>query len=207
MMIAAGFERELVIEQYDERFEILQNALDRKLLSEQEYADKVVELTQSREDSIKQIEEASARARLSFISGIFGDMASAAQAGGDRMVKVQAALAFTQGMINAHLAYTQALADPTIPSTLAKIGFAAKVFSMAASAASQIRGAGGGSGGGGASGRTAAAPREAREATPQRVLIQGLDPAALYTGEQLENLFEAFLDENDNRGKVFLVSR
>ena len=205
MMIAAGLERDLVMEQYEERFQTLQMALDRRLISEQEYADKVVALTQSREDRIREIEEASARARLGFISGIFGDMASAAQAGGDRLVKVQAALAFTQGMINARLAYTQALADPTIPSTLAKIGFAAKIFSLAAGAASQIKGSGGGRSAGGA--RTAAAPREAREATPQRVIIQGLDPNSLYTGEQLQNLFEAFYNENQNRGAVFVVNR
>jgi hypothetical protein len=74
--------------------------------------------------------------------------------------------------------------------------------------ASKIKSAAGGSGsGGGAAGRTANAPRESREVTPQRVLIQGLEPSALYTGEQLQNLFEAFYNENDNRGKVFVVSQ
>jgi hypothetical protein len=43
--------------------------------------------------------------------------------------------------------------------------------------------------------------------TAQTVYISGLDPNALFTGEQLANLFDSFYKENDNRGKVFVVAR
>jgi hypothetical protein len=67
-------------------------------------------------------------------------------------------------------------------------------------------GSGGSSGGGGPKGSASMTP-SAPSGTAQTVYISGLDPNALFTGEQLANLFDSFYKENDNRGKVFVVAR
>ena len=209
MMIAAGFERELVIEQYEERYQILQEALNRGLIQKEQFYEMEIALAQSKEDRITEIEREAHNARLMLTSNIFGNLSSMAQAFGEKQSRTAAIFGGIQATIASYVAATEAMAQ-TPGDFLTKLSAYSSVLATGMGAVAAIsRAGGGGSGGGGrgASGRTAAAPREAREAAPQRVLIQGLDPNALYTGDQLQNLFEAFYNENDNRGKVFVVSQ
>ena len=207
MMIAAGFERELVIEQYEERFQILQEALNRGLIQKEQFYEMEIALAQSKEDRITEIEREAHNERLMLTSNIFGNLSSMAQAFGERQSRTAAIFGGIQATIASYVAATEAMAQ-TPGDFLTKLSAYSSVLATGMGAVAAISRAGGGSGGGGgASGRTAAAPREAREAAPQRVLIQGLDPNAFYTGEQLQNLFEAFYEENSNRGKIFVVSQ
>jgi hypothetical protein len=140
------------------------------------------------------------------MSSFFGAAAGIAEAGGSRMVKVVAGFRGIQATIDAWAAYNQVLADPAfVGRPWARLAAAGNVLGAGLNAVRNIRSAGGG-GGGGASGATANAPREAREAAPQRVLIEGLQPNALYSGEQLQNFFDAFLSEGRNRGLVFVTN-
>jgi len=50
-------------------------------------------------------------------------------------------------------------------------------------------------------------PAQSQPATPQKVIIEGIDRSSLISGEQLSNIFEALYEENENRGFVFEVAR
>ena len=215
MMIAQGFERELIFEQYDERIQVLQSALDRELLTEQQHADRMAELVQSREDRITQIEQAASAARLSAWSGAFGDLASLMSTENQKLFRIGQAAAIAQATVDGYAAAVSAwekgmkIGGPPVAAAFTAMSLA-RTGALIAGIGGRQPGSRGGSSG---SGRSAAAPREPnppremRELTPQRVLIQGLDPDALFTGEQLQNLFDSFYEENDNRGKVFVVNR
>jgi len=108
--------------------------------------------------------------------------------------------------------------DPT-GATAARIGLMGKVQVgiIAANAALQLGKKSGGSsvGGsisGGASTSSPSSPSSQSMATPQaapkdqRVLIKGLGPKDLLTGEMLQELFDKLYDENQERGAVFMVS-
>ena len=44
-------------------------------------------------------------------------------------------------------------------------------------------------------------------ASPTTVMIQGMKPTDIFTGEQLSTLFDSLYKENNNRGMVFMVQR
>ena len=210
MMIARGFERELILEQYEERFESLQTALERELVTRQEYDEMFVQLVQSREDRIAQVEREAQQAKLAAWSGALGDLGSLMSSESNKIFRIGQAAAIAQATVDGYSAAVSAwdkgmkAGGPPVAAAFTAMSLARTGALIAQIGSSKPSGT---SGGGGASARTADAPREAREATPQRVLIQGLDPSALYTGEQLQNLFDAFQDENKNRGQVFVVSQ
>ena len=155
--------------------------------------------------------------------GLLGMFAQRSKGAAKALIAVNTALRVSE--IIQDTARAQTLAMATLGPILgrpaaAKMGAfgAAQVGIALAAGAMQMGGVGRGSAGGaraagGASSRTAAASRTAdapvdsRQTAPQRILIQGLDPNAMFSGEQLQNLFEAFYNENDSRGKVFVVSQ
>ncbi|CAB4240544.1 hypothetical protein UFOVP3_38 [uncultured Caudovirales phage] len=132
--------------------------------------------------------------------------------GGHYKKLAQAAKIFAAGqaLVNSYLAYTQVIADPLLP-WFAKIGAAAGVLAAGLGAVAAIKG--GGSGGGGSSGggkSVGSMPSSAmgeQTAAPQVVMIQGLKPTDVFTGEQLSTLFDSLYKENRNRGMVFQVAR
>lgn len=206
MMIANGLESLVVQEQYEERFNTLQNALERELVTRQEYDEMYVQLARSREDRISEIERESQQYRRDAWSSALGDLSSLMSSESDKMFRIGQAAAIAQATIDGYSAAIAAwnkgmqVGGPPVAAA-----FTAMSLARTGAMISQIGGRQ--SGGGSAGGRTAEAPPSSGGPGPQKVLIQGLDPDALYTGDQLQKLFEAFYDENDNRGKVFVVSR
>jgi hypothetical protein len=211
MMVANGLEKELLLEQYDERFQTLQNAYDRGLIQDQEFYNIKEQITASREASITEIVKAQAQMRRDAWASALGDMTSLMSTNSKKAFEIGKAAALAQAAINGTSAAIAAwdkgmqVGGPPVAAAFTAMSLA-RTGAMISSIASQSFN-GGGRQAGGSGGRTADAPRESREVAPQRVIVQGLDPAALYTGEQLQNLFEAFYNENDNRGKVFVVSQ
>ena len=207
---------------FEERQNVLEMALEKQLITKQEFAEKEkqlemaknAEIANAQQRHMETLSQMQQQTASSFI-GLLGQMgqkskafavAAVALSAAQRVSEIQAS---TAASIMRAYAELGPIAGAPVAARMAAIG---KV-QMAIAAASGVLGAAGaargGSGGGRSAGgaRTAAAPREAREAAPQRVLIQGLDPNAFYTGEQLQSLFEAFYEENSNRGKIFVVSQ
>lgn len=189
--------------------EIIGGHAEAKLRLEQEYSDKLVALKASESQIIK----SQSSAMYSALGGFLDQFAGKSKAAAVASVALNKALSIAQAIQNTSVAYTKALImDPTgaMAARVAMLGkiqvglIAATGLSQAASAAS-----GGASGtvSGSASGASATMPTQAVAATPQRVIIEGIDRDSLFSGEQLSKIFEAIYEENENRGTVFEVAR
>jgi len=189
--------------------EIIGGHAEAKLRLEQEYSDKLVALKASESQVIK----SQSSAMYSALGGFLDQFAGKSKAAAVASVALNKALSIAQAIQNTSVAYTKALImDPTgaMASRVAMLGkiqvglIAATGLSQAASAAS-----GGASGtvSGSASGAAATMPTQTASATPQRVIIEGIDRDSLFSGEQLSKIFEAIYEENENRGMVFEVAR
>lgn len=192
---------------YKQREDTLKQALDKKLITLQEYNDLEKELKEKHEAELQQIAYASQAQQLTDAGTFFGSLASVAQAGGNGMVKAAAVFSAAQALINSWVAYTEMLKDPSFVSRpWARFAAAASVLAAGLNAVQAIRSVG--SGGGSSSGSTRTSTvSSATQAAPQTYYISGLEPDSLYSGETLQNLFDAITQENSNRGGVFVFAR
>jgi uncharacterized membrane protein YgcG len=146
-------------------------------------------------------------AQLNHYGEFFGIMAGVFESGGEKLLGISKAFSLAQASISIWTGAAKALELP-FPQNLVAWG---KVLATGAKAIQGISGASrgrstvsGGSGGGGSSNENIRAPEP--QQTAQRVLLQGLDPDALFTGQMLSDFFEKFYEENNNRGKIFVVA-
>ena len=205
-------ERELLLTEYETRQMTLEQSLESEYLTRQKYAAMVLELEGRKNKELSDIEVKAQQFKVSVVAGGIQDVLNAAAGGNDKFLKAARVTAAAAALINTYLAASQTLADPTVPFYL-KFGAAASIlaagFNMVnaiKSGSSKASGAGGGSIGSAPSGSEASVPTQAT-ATPQRVIIEGIDRNSLISGEQLSNIFEALYKENENRGFVFEVAR
>lgn len=198
-------EREVIEEWYAESQTLLQSASDSELSLIGGRNEAKLRLEQEYQEKLKGIRDLGNQTALGQAQTFFGDMASALQGGNDKMLKASRAFAAVEATINAYRAYAQTIADPSLP-WWAKIPKALAVLSAGMGAVSAIKGGGSAGGAAGRGSATVASPSAAGPA-PQTVFIDSLDPDGLYSGQALINLFDAFYDENDKRGKVFVVAR
>jgi hypothetical protein len=211
--------------EFDDRHELLRQSLERDLITRQQYGDMVSQLEYAREEELFNMKqsymEKEAEMRKKTITdfiGLLGLFGQQSKTAAKASIALNTALRISEIIQDSARASTMALAiyGPT-PAGFAAAA-SAKAYGVAqagiAAAAGALRigsvGRGGGSSGGAsrASASEVAVPNAANQnAAPQRVIIQGLDPNALFTGEQLQGLFESFYNENENRGRVFVVQR
>jgi hypothetical protein len=141
----------------------------------------------------------------------FGGMAEIAKVGGEKTAKAVRIFSAVQALTNSYLAFTQILADPSlIGRPFARFGLAASALASGLSAVAAIKSGGGGISGGSGGGKSPASVEPSTTtapATPQTVMIQGIKPTDIFTGEQLSTLFDSLYKENRNRGMVFQVAR
>lgn len=200
-------ERETIDEWYVESQDALRNASESELQIIGGYNEAKLRLEKEYQDRLKGIRDEGHVTALGDAETFFGGMAAIAQAGGDRTVKAMRVFSAAQALINSYVAFTEVLKDPSfIGRPFARFGAAASALSSGLAAVAAIKG--GGSGGGSMSRGSATVAASSNSApAPQTVFIDSISPESLYSGETLINLFEAFYDENDKRGKVFMVAR
>jgi hypothetical protein len=199
-------EAELEIAAYEEKQSTLQTALDRKLITIAEYNEMEKQLQMEHYQALNDLDAYRYGDGLAKAETFFGDMASAFQSGNEKMAKAGRVFAGVEATINAYRAFNQVLADPTLPF-FAKIPAAISVLAAGMQTVSAIKSGSSSRGSGGGRGVSTATPSAAAAPTPQTVYIDSLDPGGLYSGQTLINLFDALYDENDRRGKVFVVGR
>lgn len=196
---------------YQQRQETLESSLKNKIITLEEYNQIEKDLKTKHEYELASIEQNARSQRLDDAAGFFGSLASVAEAGGGKMVKAASIFSAAQGLINSYTAYTEMLKDPAfIGRPWARFGAAASVLASGLRMVQAIKGVGSGGSGavsGGGSVGSATVASSASAPAPQTVFIDSLDPDGLYSGQALINLFDAFYDENDKRGKVFMVAR
>jgi hypothetical protein len=199
---------EIQIQEYEDQQSKLREFLDNKIITLQEYNELEKLIAQEHADAMAEIDVYKYGSALDKTGKWFGDMAAATQSGGEKLLRISKVFGAAEALVNSYKAYTDVLADGDLP-WWAKIPAAVGVLSAGLGMVNAIKGVSAGGGGGSIGGGrgSATVAQSSTPMAPQRVLIQGLDANALYSGEQLANLFDAFYDENDNRGKVFMVQR
>lgn len=198
-------EREVIEEWYAESQTILQTASDAELAIIGGRNEARLRLEQEYQEKLRGIRDAGNAGALGDAEIFFQGMADIAAAGGDRTVKAMRIFSAAQALINSYVAFTEVLKDPSfIGRPWARFGAAASALSSGLAAVAAIKGGGGGSISRGSA--TVASPSAAAP-SPQTVYIDSLEPDSLYSGQTLINLFDAFYNENDRRGKVFVIAR
>ena len=145
-------EMELKQQQYELDQQALDLALSNKQLSEQNYYTLSQKLAQEHEDAMTAIRSQGIQNNLGAASSFFGSMASIAQSGGKRFLKVQKAMAAAQAIVDTIRAAVSAMNDPTAITLPQKIANYAAVMAQGMSAVAAIRGVSEGGGGGGGGG-------------------------------------------------------
>ena len=201
-MVYFGSEYEKNQVQYQMDQDALQLAFDQKLLTEEQYLMKRREMQHSYYSDAIGVDQSAASQQLSQMASDFGQMSNLAGGGYDELLKIQKTFAAGSALINAYLAASQALADPTL-GAFGKLMAMGKVLAAGLGLASAIKGAGnGGSGGGAASISTSAAATTKTEPT-KNILVNLTGPDFLV--DMAESIIQQIYDQSKD-GRV-IVSR
>lgn len=146
-------EEELQFASFERQQAMLEEALERKLLTQDQFQDLMAQSAQAHADILEDIDASRHSSTLQEAAGFFGAMEGALQGSNKRLIRIAKVFGAVEALINAWRAYTQVLADPTLPF-YAKFAAAAAVLGAGLGAVSAIQGVsesgGGGRGGAGA---------------------------------------------------------
>ncbi len=180
-------EAEIQIAAYEEQQALLDEALARKAISQEQYYALSEEMAQEHNQKMSDIDVWRYGTGLEKAEAFFGGMADALQSGNERMQAIGKKFAAIEALMNAWRAFNQVLADPSVPA-YAKIPQGLAVLGAAMNAVKAI----GGGGGGGARANQAAAV--AAPSAPQNVVnvswYGAVDPGS--TGSLTKKLNEEF---------------
>lgn len=165
-MMYFGIEAEQNLLRYQMDQESLQAAFDQKLLTEQQYLMKRAELQHQYYSEAIGVDQNGTAQRLSQMSADFAQMNSLAGGGYDSLLRLQKTFAAGSALINAYLAASQALADPTI-STWAKFAAYAKVLAAGIGLVNAIKGTSASS-----SGKSSASASAAKAEPTKNILVR-----------------------------------
>ena len=156
-------EAEIQIAAYEEQQALLDEALARKAISQEQYYALSEEMAQEHNQKMSDIDVWRYGTGLEKAEAFFGGMADALQSGNERMQAIGKKFAAIEALMNAWRAFNQVLADPQVPA-YEKIPQGLAVLGAAMNAVKAI----GGGGGGGARANQAAAV--AAPSAPQNVV-------------------------------------
>ena len=156
-------EAEIQIAAYEEQQALLDEALARKAISQEQYYALSEEMAQEHNQKMSDIDVWRYGTGLEKAEAFFGGMADALQSGNERMQSIGKKFAAIEALMNAWRAFNQVLADPQVPA-YEKIPQGLAVLGAAMNAVKAI----GGGGGGGARANQAAAV--AAPSAPQNVV-------------------------------------
>lgn len=180
----------------------LEDALAKKLLTQQQYQDELERLQRDHQDRMAEIDSGAYGDSLQKTGAYLGVLADTFASGNEKMQKTARVFGAAEALINAWRAYTQTLADPSLPF-FAKFSAAAAVLSAGLRAVSAIKG--GGSGGGSSSAPVAASGGAPAPSVPQHVANITLH-GDTFSGNSLQELVKQ-LNEAFRQGyKLNLVT-
>ncbi|HAF38619.1 MAG TPA: hypothetical protein DCG72_06495, partial [Gammaproteobacteria bacterium] len=198
-------QEQLQLESFQRQQEVLQQALQQRLITQQEYAAMMETAQQQHADRMSQIDVWRYGSALDQAGAFFGQMAGAMQSGNERMMQVAKAFGAAEALINAFRAYNQVIADPSLP-WFAKIPAALGVLSAGMNAVNAIKGIGkgggsavGAAGGGAVSGGAAQSPQVSRN-----VAIQ-LSGGNMFSRDQVINLINGINEAVEDGAIVRVV--
>ena len=131
-------EEQLEMESYAKRQAMLQQALEQRVVTQEDYA-KLMESAQAQHQSrMSDIDVYRYGTGVEQAEAFMGGMANALQGGNEQMQKISRAFGAAEALINAWRAFSQTMADPSLPF-FAKFGAAASVLSAGMGAVSAIK--------------------------------------------------------------------
>lgn len=166
-----GTESQQNLLQYQLDQEALQLALDQKLITHQTYLERLRQMQFDYQSQAHMTDQNMLAANLGRTSNYFGQLVSLTGNSYDTLAKLQQSFAAGQALVNAYLAASQTLADPTL-GFWGKMAAYGKVLAAGLGLVSAIKGAGGGSGGGASGGAGGQAATAAQQEPNREVLVR-----------------------------------
>ncbi len=200
---AWGVESQQTLLKYTMEQEALQAALDHKLMTQEQYYMRSRELQHQYYSDAIGIDQNSSAQQLSNMSADFAQMNSLAGGGYNSLLQAQKTFAAGAATINAYLAASQALADPTV-SFWGKFAAYAKVLAAGMGLVNGIKGSGGG---GGASAATSAAGGASANSEPNREVMVKLDGPDWMVDMAEQVLTQVYKQTRDGRVVVSRAGR
>jgi len=190
---------------YEQRQDTLEMALQKKLLTQQEYNQLELDLATKHAKDVADIENKAKVQKLSTVLGSGAQILEAIGQHNEKAAKMARVFGAAQALADTYAGAAAALKLP-FPANLAAassiiaagLGFVSAIKSGSTSARPSSGSVARGS---------ATVANSAPAQAPQTVYIDSIKPESLYSGETLIKLFDSFYDENDKRGKVFMVAR
>lgn len=160
-------EYQLLEEQYSSKLDQIKEFRDAKLVTEQEYNDLEREIALEHQDALAKIDRDAMQAKLSAVSGAFGDLSSLMSTSNKKLFKIGQAAAIAQATVDGYSAAVSAwqkgmkIGGPGMAAAFTAASLA-RTGALIAGIASQSASGGGGGGASAGGGATAQA------ATPQK---------------------------------------
>lgn len=212
-------ERETVQAWRDENTELLNNALEQELITEQQHRERLLAVEKEyqkrlrglRSEGYQQITaltQGNLADQLGAWGDYFGNLTDLMGSENNKLLSLQKAFAAGEALINAWRGYNQVLADPTVP-WYAKLAAAGSVLAAGLGAVNAIKSVteGGGGGAGGSAGGNGQGGSQVSAQQPLQVRIAGVQPNDMISGSQLSSLFDRLQDEAGDRGVEVMFAR
>ena len=188
---------QIELEQYAKDQEALQLALDKKMVTLEQYQAATEQLQRDHQDRMSEIDVMRYGDAAQQTAAYFGVMQTALQNGNEKMQKAARIFGAAEALINAWRGYAQTMADPSLPF-FAKFAAGASVLSAGFAAVNAIKGGGSGSGGGRASAASSASASAAQ--APMQVSIQTTGGGSSLGVSSISDLFDKLNAEAGDRG-------
>ena len=203
-VIREGFlsETELLTQKYADDEKLLNDALAKKLLNEEDHRSLVENLEKEHQDRLEAIRSASLYRNLDATSSIFGSISSIMKTQGDKQIGIQKGIASAGVAISTAAGVMKAIEQfgwpgGLLPAAAVAAEGMAQLASINSASASGSNGAGGVKGGGSAA---AAEPAMNRTLT-----VQGITPGQIFSGDAMRDFMERMLDMQRDGYQVVLA--
>ena len=196
---------EILIEEYAKEREMLRAALHAGQIADQEEFQELSLASAARyQERMAALEREKNQQRLQNTASVFGALAQVASSAGEGMAKAAAIFGGIEAVINAYVAASQALADPTKVTPAQKFAGYASVLAAGLGAVKAIKAAGAKVGGGGGGGGAASGARSAPPQVSRNVAIQ-LTGGDMYSRDQVIRLINGINEAVEDGAVVRLV--
>lgn len=210
---ASQLEAQLAEDQaaYDKKIAQLQAFLEKKQVTQQEFQDIESKLTEAHEQAQQEIVRKHREEQLSYISGFFNNLSSLMDSKSRALFEIGKVAAIAQATVDGWAAATSAwkwgmrVGGPVVAAAFSAASIAKTAVQIANIKATSF-GSSSSSSSSSASSSTSSVDSSSGSSA-QTVYLSGLTADQLFTGEQLQNLFDSLYNENNSRGQVFVVAR
>lgn len=211
-------EYEQIVNTHTEQLAILNEAYQKRLIGQNEYQELSLRSREQYNEAMWNLQNQERKVSFDAYAGFFGSMATLFEQGNKKQFEMSKKFAIAQSLINSYTAFTEVLKDPSfLGRPWARAAAAGSVLASGLAQVASIKSTSLGSSGSSSSssGTSAAASAvSASSATssttseskaPQMIQLSGLTANSLFSGSQLQELFDAIYEENKDRGYVLSI--